>query len=63
MQQEVVEDLILEGICLSLGHGIHQLKDLKDKKRFSGFPLKRRGFGPGLQPIYCVIVRIVLVVV
>jgi len=48
LQQEVVVNLILEGIFLTLGHGIRQLKDLKDKNRFMGFPLERRGFGPGL---------------
>lgn len=57
------EDLILEGICLSLGHHIHQLKDMNYKKRFLGFPLKRKGFGVGLQPIYCVIILTILVVV
>ena len=48
MQQEVEEDLILEGVCLSLGHGIRQLKDLKDKEEIYGFSPQEEGFLPWL---------------
>ena len=44
LQQEVVVDLILECICLSLGHGIRQLKDLKDKEEIYGFSPQDEGF-------------------
>jgi len=52
----------LEG-SWSRGVGICQLKNLYEEKRFAAFPLKWRGFGPNLQPIFCVIVLIVLVAV
>lgn len=48
LQQEVVVDLILEGICLSLGHGIRQLKDLKDKEEIYRFSPQEDGFWPWL---------------
>jgi len=48
LRLEVVVDLILEGICLSLGHGIHQLKDLKDKEEICEFSPQEEGIWPWL---------------
>ena len=48
MQQEAVVDFILGIICLNLGHGVRQLKDMKDKKEIYGFSPQEEGFWPWL---------------
>ena len=47
--------LVLEGsLTRVLGLGIRHLKFYKGRI-LVGFPLKRRGFGPGLQPTFYVL--------
>ena len=50
-----------ETLTRVLGLGIFHLKFYKKRRVLVGFPLKRRGFGPGREPTSCVLLLMFLV--